>query len=189
MTERLSGKQRTMLILFFVVSFLLMLIIGGFYAIKVYYPIDYISTVEEYSKKNNIDEYLVLAVINTESKFDKNANSHVGAKGLMQLMPETGKWIAAKLGEEFDESELTDVNTNIRYGTWYLRYLMDMYNGDIVCATAAYNAGHSNVDKWLEKIPLNGSINPELIPYEETRKYVKKVNIAYDIYKTLYPNI
>ena len=69
----------------------------------------------------------------------------MGATGLMQLMPDTAKWIAGKLGEEYSEDSLTNPETNIKYGTWYLRYLLDKYNGDETSAIAAYNAGHSNV--------------------------------------------
>ena len=189
MMEKMSRKQRSLLVLFFIVAFLLLIIVGGFYAVKRYYPLEYKTVINEYSEKNGLDPYFVLAIVNTESRFDKDAESHVGAKGLMHLMPETGEWIASKIGEEIAEAALTDAETNIRYGTWYLRYLLDMYGGDEICAMAAYNAGHSNVDKWLTEIPLDGSIDPELIPFEETRNYVKKVNIAYEIYKALYPDI
>ena len=189
MTATMPKKQKTMLILFFIIMSILLILVGGYYAIKTLYPLDYASTVVKYSEENNLDPYFICAVIDTESGFDAEAVSSVGAKGLMQLMPETAKWIAGKLGEEYSEDSLTNPDTNIRYGTWYLRYLLDMYDGDETCAIAAYNAGHSNVDKWRDSIPEGNSISKEDIPFEETKNYVKKVNFAYDVYQKLYPNI
>lgn len=162
---------------------------GGYYAIKTLYPLDYVSTIQKYSEENDLDPYFTCAVIDTESGFDASAVSRVGATGLMQLMPDTAKWIAGKLGEEYLEDSLTNPETNIKYGTWYLRYLLDKYNGDETSAIAAYNAGHSNVDEWKDKIPDGDSISTEDIPFEETKNYVKKVSFAHDVYQKLYPNL
>jgi lytic transglycosylase catalytic len=189
MTAKMQKKQKSLLILFFIVLSILLIIVGGYYAIKTLYPLDYVSTIQKYSEENDLDPYFTCAVIDTESGFDTSAVSRVGATGLMQLMPDTAKWIAGKLGEEYSEDSLTNPETNIKYGTWYLRYLLDKYNGDETSAIAAYNAGHSNVDEWKDKIPDGDSISTEDIPFEETKNYVKKVSFAHDVYQKLYPNL
>ncbi|MBO7218380.1 MAG: lytic transglycosylase domain-containing protein, partial [Clostridia bacterium] len=80
------------------------------------------------------------------------AETAVGAMGLMQLMPATAKEIATRLGETFEKEKLYSVNTNIKYGCYYIRYLLDMFGGDYVLALASYNAGFSNVKAWLKDV-------------------------------------
>jgi len=113
--------------------------------------------------------------------------------GLMQIMPDTGGWIAEKLGEDaYDEAWLTRPETNIRYGCWYLRYLLNRYDEHLGKALAAYNAGGTNVDKWIK----NPEIQPdpqvfsiERIPFAETKNYVQKVQHAYAQYQCIYPDL
>ena len=116
-----------------------------------------------------------VAIIKAESNFRKDAVSTKGAKGLMQIMDETGKWCADKI--EIPEPDLCDVETNIRIGTFYISHLLEMYEGNEKTAVAAYNAGYGNVDKWLadEKHSKNGK-DLNLVPFPETQKYIKKVN-------------
>lgn len=185
----LSKKQKSMLIVFFVIMTIFLILVGGYYTVKTLYPIDYTDIIEKYSKEYDVDPYLICAVINTESSFKSSAQSHKGAMGLMQLMPDTAKWIASKLSEEYDADALTAPESNIRYGTWYLKYLLKRYDGDISCAAAAYNAGHSNVDEWKKTIADGDSIDVSKIPFKETKNYVRKVDSAYDIYKRLYPGM
>lgn len=93
MTAKMQKKQKSLLILFFIVLSILLIIVGGYYAIKTLYPLDYVSTIQKYSEENDLDPYFTCAVIDTESGFDASAVSRVGATGLMQLMPDTAKWL------------------------------------------------------------------------------------------------
>lgn len=126
-----------------------------------------------------IEEALVFAVIKTESGFKKNAKSKVGAMGLMQIMPATGKWISEKLGEEFSAENLLDPETNIKYGCYYLNYLFSKFK-DKEVVIAAYNAGENVVKQWLNE---DGSLNRDKINYSETKKYLAKVLKFYERYK------
>jgi soluble lytic murein transglycosylase len=112
-----------------------------------------------------------------ESMLDKNAESPVGARGLMQIMPETGRQIARKLNEPWrTASSLFEPDTNIKYGTFYYKQMLNRFNGNFALAAAAYNAGPNRVDKWLpsdKQMPADIWI--ETIPFKETRKYVTSV--------------
>ena len=151
-------------------------------------PAEYKSFVKEYSEKYRVPENLVYAVIKTESKFDSTAESSVGALGLMQMMPDTFTWLTNdRLGDRFSVGMLYDPETNIKYGVYYLSWLYDRYT-DWDKALAAYNAGHGNVDKWLEDPTVTDLASGTLqnIPFKETREYVKKVNKALEKYESLY---
>ena len=149
------------------------------------YPDNYKAEVDKYSRKYDVSAELVYAVIRAESKFDKDAVSEKGAKGLMQIMDSTGEWISKKI--KISEPDLFDPDTNIEIGTYYLDYLLDMYDGDRVCAVAAYNAGPANVDEWLKnpEYSKNGK-TLDKIPFEETEKYVKRVMENIEKYGFLY---
>ena len=150
---------------------------------KKQYPVKYEHFVDTYSAKYNLDKYLVLSVIRTESRFDVYAVSSVKAKGLMQITDETGRECAKKIGlDGYIDDMLFDPETNIQIGCYYLNRLIKHY-GDTDIALAAYNGGPGNVDKWIEE--QNG-IDVEKIPFPETRQYVKKVNEAYRMYKSIY---
>ncbi len=113
------------------------------------YPLDYGGIVRRHAADNKLDAALVAAVIYEESRFRPRAVSRVGAIGLMQIQPVTGETIARKTGgTAFRDSDLFDPEINVRFGTWYLRQLIDKY-GDERLALAAYNAGESTVDGWL----------------------------------------
>ena len=146
------------------------------------FPLNYVDEIKNYSGEYSIDEYLISAVIATESGFDATAESSSGAMGLMQIMPDTGVWAAQKIGiESFDVQMLNDPDVNIRIGCWYLNYLKDKYDGDAKKVLAAYNAGPSRVDDWVD----NDGVLRE-IPFVETENYVVKVQRNYNIYKGLY---
>ena len=119
---------------------------------KFVYPLQYDYTVRQYAYEDQVDPALVAAVILVESKFNEGAASHRGAHGLMQIMPDTGKWIAEEMGlPDYTPDKLNDVQTNIQMGTWYLAYLLKEYDGNKVLALAAYNAGRGYVDEWVER--------------------------------------
>jgi len=151
-------------------------------------PIKYESYVEKYSEEYNIDKYLIYSIIKTESNFDKTAESNKGAKGLMQIMDSTGEWGAKEIGiNYFLSSMLFDEELNIRIGSWYVNNLMEEFDGNIDLVLAAYNGGSGNVNKWLsdESYSEDGE-TLSYIPFNETKKYVDKVNITYKLYKYLY---
>ena len=116
-------------------------------------------------------------MIYVESRF-RDQTSHAGAKGLMQLMPATADYIAHKSGgTEFEQGDLADPQINIAYGSWYLRYLLEHYNGNTALALAAYNAGEGKVDEWWREAADRGEHFrvADHIPFPETRAYVTKV--------------
>lgn len=161
------------------------LCIGVLRLMCLFYPNNYKLQVSEYSKKYDVSAELVYGVIRAESKFDANAVSDKGAVGLMQIMEPTGDWAAEKIGLE--KIDLFDPDTNVEIGCFYLSYLLDMYDGDTKCALAAYNAGQTNVDKWLDnKEYSQDGKNLEKIPFPETEKYVKKVQENIKKYSFLY---
>ena len=153
----------------------------------VLYPVKYKSVIEKYAQVFNLDPVLICAVINTESGFKTDAVSAVGAKGLMQIMPSTAAEIAEKLGvSSFNEELLFVPEVNIRFGCYYLKYLLTMFNGNIVNSVAAYNAGFNKVAEWLkttEYVSGESVVNPPII---ETKNYVKKVSSAIKVYNFRY---
>ena len=151
------------------------------------YPQDYTEYVTVYAEKYGIPEHLIYSVIRTESDFESGAVSRVGAIGLMQLLPDTFKWLTDDvLFEHMEVGMLYDPETNIRYGTYYLSFLYDRYgNWDLVLA--AYNGGPGNVDKWLENSDYaDGEGGLKKIPFKETKQFVRRVNQAWKKYDTLY---
>lgn len=135
--------------------------------LRLRYPLAYEHVVRGHSRNYDLDPALLAAVIYQESKFDSDARSASGAIGLMQLLPSTARGIALRTGgSRFQVDDLYDPEVNVRYGSWYLRHLLDRY-GDERTALAAYNAGQRNVDTWLAS---GGGIR-----FAETRAYVERV--------------
>ncbi|MDO5779208.1 MAG: lytic transglycosylase domain-containing protein [Clostridium sp.] len=166
----------------------IVILIGGKYSIKKYlYPYKYEKIVNKYSYEYNLDPFLVLAVIKTESNFNVDVESNKGAKGLMQIMDSTGEWIASKLEiDDFNANMLYDPEINIEFGCWYLNNLLKEF-GDLSLVLAAYNGGSGNVTKWLNDPEYSSDgENLTYIPFKETKKYVDKVNTRYNVYKFLY---
>lgn len=133
------------------------------------------------------DPALVLAMIQTESSFRQDVVSPRGAVGLMQVMPDTGRWVAGRIGlKEYSDSHLQDRHWNMIIGISYIQYLQREFGGSLPQAIAAYNAGPTRVHGWLDAGEWDGSnerVND--IPYKETRNYVKKVLKAYSRYRWL----
>jgi len=152
------------------------------------YPIKYEEIVSKCSEKYNLDPFLLYAMIKVESSFDAKAVSPKDARGLMQIMPTTGEWIAQKLKDEhFDKEDLFEPQKNIMMGAWYINYLNEKFDGDMSLAIMAYNAGPSNVQNWLldENVSSDGK-TLENIPYDETAKYERKIMNSYNMYKKIY---
>lgn len=151
------------------------------------YPMEYESTIRLLARLNDIPPAYVASVVLAESSYDPEAVSSVNAQGLMQLLPSTAEWIASRLGETYVEGSLFDPETNLRYGCWYLGFLMQRYDGDMRLSSSAYHAGQGNVDKWLQ----NPEYSPDgrtltVIPYDTTSTYVQRVLKYYEKYAELY---
>ncbi len=158
-------------------------VLRGVFVYKAF-PLNYEEMISKYSEEYSIDEHLVCAVISAESGFDETALSSRGAMGLMQIMPDTGEWIAGKFSTDgFESGMLYDPETNIKYGCWYLNYLKGIFDGDVSKVLAAYNAGPSRVKEWTD---ADGKLRE--IPYVETENYIVKIEKNYEIYKALYPD-
>ena len=135
--------------------------------------------ISESAKKEEISPALLEAVILTESKFDKKAVSHVGAIGMMQLMPDTAEWISEESG--LPAKRLERPEENIPLGAWYINYLLKEYHNNEVLALAAYNAGRGNVDQWMKDYGWKeGFSDMNQIPFPETREFVKSVTASRD---------
>lgn len=174
-------------IMYFIIFVILIILIVPT-AVKKLYPFKYSDYIYEYSKEYNLDPYLVAAVIKTESNFRPNAKSAKDAYGLMQITPETAKWLAEKMNiENFSVDMLNQPKFNIRMGCWYLNDLKKEFKNNMDLVLAAYNGGRGNVQKWLKDYEHSkDGKNLHYIPFKETDKYVKKVKVNYNIYKYLY---
>src|SRR3954464_15660681 len=139
-------------------------------------PLRHEDIIRQQSHKKGLDPALVAAVIYQESKFS-DQTSVAGARGLMQITPDTARFIAKQSGGiRFVQEDLATPQINIAYGTWYLRWLMDRYDGRPALALAAYNAGFGHVDKWVAAAGGPDSFDPKTdIPFPETRSYVRQV--------------
>lgn len=131
---------------------------------------------QQAARENDIDEAWVFGLMRQESRFVNVARSSVGASGLMQVMPDTARWIAKRLGiKRFDPSEMQDPARNIQFGAYYLKHVQTTLDGSPVLATAAYNAGPGRAQRWRDTRPMEAAVYIETIPFAETRDYVKKV--------------
>ena len=155
---------------------------------KYIYPYPYQDIVILYAEANGVPPSLVASVIMHESKFSEIVHSPRGAIGLMQLMPETAEWIAGQLGEtDFSLQKLHEPEMNIRYGTWYLALLEQEFEGNLILALAAYNAGRGVVHEWMEENDWSSDFDDiSAIPYPETRVYVERVLKDKKHYEKLY---
>lgn len=156
------------------------------YIKKQMYPLKYEEYVAKYAAEFDVPQEIVFAVIYAESSYRENAVSKVGAIGLMQIMPDTYTWLAKMKGETYEEGALSNPETNIKYGVYYLSYLYKRF-GNWDTALAGYNAGHGRVSGWLADTRYSDDgITLKSIPYPETEQFVKKVNKVKLIYVDLY---
>ncbi|MBR0423685.1 MAG: lytic transglycosylase domain-containing protein [Clostridia bacterium] len=155
--------------------------------IKLIYPLKYENIVEKMSQKYNIEKPLIYAIIKCESDFDEKAESSAGALGLMQVTPDTFKWLEKYTQNHYElKEDMLDPENNIECGTLFMSILIKKYN-DLDVSLSAYNAGMKTANRWLKdkEISTDGK-TLENIPYSETKKYVKRVKFAYKVYKFIY---
>lgn len=151
------------------------------------YPLTYKQLVFEFADLYHLDRTLIFSVIKVESNFDKNAKSQAGAFGLMQITSPTADYIAKLL--KVDEYDLYDERTNINFGCFYIKYLLNRFESSDT-AIIAYNAGEGNVSLWLNNPAYsNDKITLNYIPFPESREYIKKIKETFAKYKKLYENI
>lgn len=151
------------------------------------YPVEYEDLIRRYAADNGIEPAYVASVILAESSYRADAVSSVNAQGLMQILPDTGAWLSGKFDEEYVEGCLFDPETNIRYGCWYLGWLMDRYGGDMSCASSAYHQGQGTVDGWLENPEYSADGKTlSTIPSDATRTYVNRILKYYEKYEEIY---
>ena len=151
-------------------------------------PLRHEDIIRQQAAAKRLDPSLVAAVIYTESRF-RDQTSHAGARGLMQVTPDTARYIARLSGgTSFEQGDLATPQINIAYGTYYMRYLLDRYDGNEVLALAAYNGGEGNVDRWLARAQTSErrSLTAQQIPFAETRGYVQQVLDARARYRSRY---
>ena len=175
---------------FKLISFIIIIAIITFFTLKTLYKTDYLNIIGEECQKYNIDKYEILSIIKAESNFKADAVSSKNAIGLMQLTLDTANWCTEKIGmDKVTESDLYVPEINIKLGVYYYNYLFERY-GDFDTALAAYNAGMGNVEKWLDdnKYSTDG-YKIKTTPYEETNRYITKINNNLKIYKFLYKEL
>jgi soluble lytic murein transglycosylase len=147
------------------------------------FPMPFRDAVVKRSREINLDPAYVYGLIRQESRFIMDARSHVGASGLMQVMPATARWTANKIGlTGFNQAQLNDRDTNIAIGTAYLKLVLDDFQGSSPLAAAAYNAGPSRPRAWRNGPIMEGAAWAENVPFSETRDYVKKVAANATVY-------
>ena len=152
-------------------------------------PLADASIIREQAAAKHLDPALIAAVIYAETKFEPRPSA-AGAEGLMQLLPSTAYFIAhLSGGVAFTAGDLATPRINLAYGSYYLRYLLDHYEGDEMLAVAAYNGGISNVDEWVAEARAQGrQLTIGAIPFPETREYVQRVLEAQREYRRRYPS-
>lgn len=155
------------------------------------HPLQYRDLIEQYAAQYNLQPAFVASIILNESSYNSRAQSGVGARGLMQLMPDTAEWIAHKLGMDsgWTADKLWDPETNIRFGCWYLRYLNSLFGGDPVTVTSAYHTGQGQVSTWLGNTayaPDGRALRLDTMPEGPTKVYAGRVTRDYGIYDALY---
>jgi soluble lytic murein transglycosylase len=157
--------------------------------LRIRYPRPYWEYVSALSEELDLDPYLILSIARQESTYRPGLTSHAGAKGVMQLMPRTAKWLGEtdKLVSRNASRRLHEPRHSLRMGAVYFRRMLDRSDGNVAYALASYNAGPGNFDKWRKRSP-NQSIEEfvEAIPFNETRSYVKRILAHYATYKSIY---
>ena len=152
--------------------------VGIGFGLTTVYPLRYEQAITAAAVEHKLDPYLVFGVIRAESRFRPRVVSRAGAIGLMQITPTTGQWIAGKLNRTgFAPTDLYDPQVNLQFGTWYLRYLIDRFGGDLNSALLAYNAGPGSVERW-------GGDNTSIYP--ASTRYLAAVRRNSRIYRLLY---
>ena len=177
--------KRYSLIVFAIILGLIIIVIPWLW--RIFYPYPYRESVLSCAQEFSLAPNLILAITRVESKFRPKAVSPKGARGLMQLMPETAEWAARQMGIEYSLNDLFDPEYNLKIGCWYLANLLHDFQGNLPAALAAYNGGRGKVKQWIGENTWDGTLeNISQIPYQETKVFVEKVIHDLKIYNSLY---
>ena len=158
-------------------------------ALKARHPLYYREIIETAAAEQNLPPAFLCAIILCESSFDPQAESYLGARGLMQMMPDTAQWLSGKFDDikNYTFDMMYDPEINVRFGAWYLGYLARRFDGDAVKVVCAYHAGQGNVDAWLNNPRYSSDgVTLDTIPTDDTAKYAKRVLNAYEVYQRFY---
>ncbi|MEM9927622.1 MAG: transglycosylase SLT domain-containing protein [Cyanobacteria bacterium P01_D01_bin.50] len=151
------------------------------------YPFPYFDLINKWSKERQLNPFLVVSLIRQESRFQEKIRSIANAVGLMQVLPTTAEWIAPQINVDYSTTDLEDPEDNVMYGTWYLDSTHKQYENNSLLAIASYNAGPGNVSKWLKTLPTGDPDEfVEIIPFPETKNYVRQVLGNYWNYLRIY---
>ena len=151
-----------------------------------FYPIKFKEDIISFSKESNVDAALIASVINVESSYVADAQSKKGAIGLMQIMPDTAKWLCDLSGQNFEDIDLKNQKDNIKLGCQYMAILMNSFK-DVDTAICAYNAGPNKVKSWLANNDYSADGKSlKQIPYKETKEYLNKVKKNLNVYSSKY---
>lgn len=159
-------------------------------ALRIYYPLDYEAVIRSQAERQQLPLYLLYGMIRQESAFDPQAQSWAGARGLMQLMPATGREVAQRLGLTWSTSRLTDPQYNIQLGTAYFRQVLSMFDGNVELALAGYNGGPYRIKRLWSQASPSTELDTFLegLTIEESKTYVKRILVLSDSYRQLYPD-
>ncbi len=179
-------RMRTLVATALLVGVVVMTFISPFW--KLVYPIYYYPVIQHEANLSRVNPLLVAAFVRVESHFREDDVSHAGAIGLMQLMPGTASWAAQKMDmSKYSRADLASPSVNVRLGSWYVAYLLQMFHGNLPEAIAAYNAGPNRVQRWLSNGTWSGeemTIND--IPVRETRHFVARVLYTFETFSRFY---
>ena len=176
-------KNKSLFVWLGMASIMVLGIFSYLFVMYILYPINYKDEIKKYSQEYNLKTEFVASLINVESGYNPNAISNKGAVGLMQIMPSTAEWIAGQINVEYNPEYLKIPDYNIMLGCYYLRYLTDKFEDDVV-VLCAYNAGEGVVRSWLndKKYSSDGKKLDD-IPYNSTKNYVKKIQSSISVYQ------
>jgi soluble lytic murein transglycosylase len=151
------------------------------------FPIAYYDLVLPTAQKNSVDPLLVFSLMRQESLFEGQARSYAAAQGLMQIIPDTGAYVAIKLNwPNYQNSDIYRPYINIEFGIWYLKEQLDRFNGNVYAALAAYNGGPANSEEWLRISNGDPDLFINAIAFDETQTYVRRIYEQYAVYRHLY---
>ena len=160
-------------------------------AIELFYPLDYADTVRALGRAQGLPAHLVLAMIHQESGFDAQAKSRSGARGLMQVMPATGREVARRLKLSYSTTRLFEPDYSVRLGTFYFRQVLTMFDGNVELALAGYNGGPNRIRQLWQRAGPQAEMDRFLegLTLEESKNYVKRILALSDTYRRLYPEL
>lgn len=180
-------KKKNYSIWIILILVLVVLVINSENIARYFSPIPYREIIFKEAADAGVDRYLLAAIVKTESNYDPMAVSVKGARGLMQIMPDTGKWVAEQRNQGFSDDQLFNPQYNVRIGALYVSDLYKEFQGNTILVLAAYNGGQGNVKKWQKNNNWTGDRSSiDQIPFPETRQFVRKVLFYQQMYKRLY---